>query len=74
MGQADNPPEPIIIESKPKKCTKTSGFFRRAEMKSRPDKTLEEISIDDALKESTNAGIKYSDMSTEELVKGMKNA
>jgi len=74
MGQADNPPEPIIIESKPKNALKPADSFVELEYLHRfqPDKTLEEISIDDALKESTNAGIKYSDMSTEELVKGMK--
>jgi len=74
MGQADNPPEPIIIESKPKNALKPADSFDELEYLHRfqPDKTLEEISIDDALKESTNAGIKYSDMSTEELVKGMK--
>jgi len=74
MGQADNPPEPIIIESKPKNVLKPADSFDELEYLHRfqPDKTLEEISIDDALKESTNAGIKYSDMSTEELVKGMK--
>ncbi len=72
MGQADNPPEPIIIESK--NALKPADSFDELEYLHRfqPDKTLEEISIDDALKESTNAGIKYSDMSTEELVKGMK--
>jgi len=74
MGQADNPPEPIIIESKPKNALKQADSFDELEYLHRfqPDKTLEEISIDEALKESTNAGIKYSDMSTEELVKGMK--
>jgi len=74
MGQADNPPEPIIIESKPKNALKPADSFDELEYLHRfqPDKTLEEISIDEALKESTNAGIKYSDMSTEELVKGMK--
>jgi len=72
MGQADNPPEPIIIESK--NALKPADSFDELEYLHRfqPDKTLEEISIDEALKESTNAGIKYSDMSTEELVKGMK--
>ena len=74
MGQADNPPEPIIIESKPKNALKPADSFDELEYLHRfqPDKTLEEISIDEALKESTNAGIKYSDMSTEELVNGMK--
>lgn len=72
MGQADNRSEPIIIESK--NALKPADSFDELEYLHRfqPDKTLEEISIDDALKESTNAGIKYSDMSTEELVKGMK--
>jgi len=79
MGQADNRSEPMpeVVEVKPNKlppADKSEPEFNELEYLHRfqPDKTLEEISIDDALKESTNAGIKYSDMSTEELVNGMK--